>query len=340
MNIALLAPLYYPIAEPYRGGLEMHTHLLARELTTAGHRVTLFAHPESDATLNVVPVPLARKTGFWSYGRAIRGALRQVAAGGFDVVHNNAIHFLPPLYARRLPCPVVTTLHTPPYRAFRLTSALARRYPGHHYVAISRHLARRWAGLTGGAAPVIHNGIDTAHWPFSAAGRSRTAFWYGRLSPEKGVEFAVAAARRAGYELDLAGPINDRAYFDRAVAPLLGGAVRYVGHLDQAAIATRLGRAAVALVTPVWDEPFGLVYLEALACGTPVAGFAGGAAAEIITPEVGTLVPRGDIRALAQVLGEVERRKERAACRRRVAEHFPARLMTERYLALYARVAR
>jgi glycosyltransferase involved in cell wall biosynthesis len=96
-----------------------------------------------------------------------------------------------------------------------------------------------------------------------------------------------------------------------------------------------VGRSAVGLATSVWDEPFGLVYLEIPACGTPVAAFDSGAAKEIITAETGAIVPKYDVGALAQVLGKLEGR-HRAGCRASVAEKFPVERMVAEYLRLYA----
>jgi glycosyltransferase involved in cell wall biosynthesis len=334
MKIALLAPLRFPIAEPFAGGLEMHTYLLAHGLQARGHEVTLFAHPASDAALEIVPCPVPEGVGTVAYALAIRKAVKRIAAGGFDVVHNNSIHFLPPLLARALPFPMVTTLHTPPYKSHRFTAGLSRKAGNHTYVAISRFLGEQWLPFVGDYS-VVHNGVDLLAWPFSPAAEAKTAVWYGRFTPEKGAEFAIAAARLAGYRLTLAGPVYDQAYFDEQVAPALSDHITYAGHLSQAALAVLVGQSAVGLVTSVWDEPFGLAYVEMLACGTPVAGFRSGAAAEIITEQTGVLVSKRDVQALAQVLGEVEGSKDRRACRQRAEAAFPVAEMVEGYLAVY-----
>jgi len=334
MKIALLAPPRFPVAEPFHGGLEMHTHLLARELLARGHEVTLFAHPRSDIRFTLEPVFVAEDAGVWATTKALRAAVRKIAVGDFDVVHNNSIHFLPPLLARALPFPMVTTLHTPPYRIFRLTAGLTRRSGNHHYVSISHFLGRQWARYIGDYT-VIHNGLDLSAWPYAATAEPGTAVWYGRFTPEKGARYAILAARAAGYRLTLAGPVYDRAYFDREIAPLLGDDVVYVGHRTQTQLAALVGRSAVGIVTSVWDEPFGLVYAEMLACGTPVVGFDSGAAAEIVSPEVGRLVPKKDTAALTRALGEVGEKVSRAACRYQVATRFPVVAMVEGYLALY-----
>lgn len=334
MKIAILAPLRFPIAEPFAGGLEIHTYLLAQGLAERGHEVTLFAHPESEASVNIVACPVVEGAGTVAYALAIRKAVRRIAAGDFDVIHNNSIHFLPPLLARNLPFPMVTTLHTPPYKSHRFTAGFTRRSGNHTYVAISRFLGEQWSSVIG-ESRVVYNGIDLAAWPFFPVAEAKTAVWYGRFTPEKGAEFAIEAARLAGYRLTLAGPVYDQPYFEQKIAPLLNESITYAGHLSQTDLAALVGRSAVGLVTSVWDEPFGLAFVEMLACGTPVAGFRSGAAAEIITENTGVLVEKRNVQALAQVLGKVEGSKARQACRSRAEAEFPVAAMVESYLKVY-----
>lgn len=314
----------------------MHTHLLARELAALGHEVTLFAHPDSDAQFNLAPIAVKENAGFLTYTRAIRRAVRFADLGDFDVIHNNTIHFLPPLLAQGLSAPMVTTLHTPPYKSHRLTGRLTKQFYTHHYyAAISHFLGKQWEPFIGDNYTVVHNGLDLNNWPFSATPEPKTAIWYGRFTPEKGAEYAIAAARAAGYQLTLAGPVYDQAYFDQAVAPELDETITYAGHLKQSELATLIGRSAVGIVTSVWDEPFGLVFAEMLACGTPVVGFDSGAAAEIVTLAAGILVPKYDVQALTQVLGKVEGSRERQHCREVVMEAFQVSRMVKEYELLY-----
>jgi len=216
VKIALLAPLRFPIAEPFHGGLEMHTHLLADELTRRGHTVTLFGHPESKTAARVVPVLVGEKAGVLGQVFAYREAMEKIRKGGFDAVHNNSIHFLPPLLAGSLRCPMVTTLHTPPYKSLRWGGRYSRA-ANHRFVSISQHLHGVWEPYIG-KHTVVHNGIDFASWPFSAAATPGMAVWYGRFTPEKGAEFAIAAAKAAGFGLTLAGPVYDQDYFNDKAA--------------------------------------------------------------------------------------------------------------------------
>ncbi|MCP9963457.1 glycosyltransferase [Streptomyces somaliensis] len=145
---------------------------------------------------------------------------------------------------------------------------------------------------------------------------------------------AAEAARRAGWPLRMAGPVGDRRYFAEHVEPLLGDGVDYVGHLNRRALTRLVGGAAAALVTPCWDEPYGLVVAEALACGTPVCGFDRGALGEILTPECGRLAPADDPAALASLVPEAVGLDRRAA-RERAEDFCSLDTMAERYTAIY-----
>lgn len=333
MNIALLAPLRFPIAEPFHGGLEMHTHLLARELDRCGHSITVFGHPDSEVPGKLIPIQVGEKAGILRQVFAYREAMEKIRKGHFDAVHNNSIHFLPPLLAGGLKCPMVTTLHTPPYRSLRWGGRYSRA-KNHQFVSISHYLHGVWEPHIG-KHEVVHNGIYFADWPFSETAATKTAVWYGRFTPEKGAEYAIAAARAAGYRLTLAGPIYDQSYFDEKVRPELDETIRYAGHLNQQELAALIGASSVGLVTSVWDEPFGLVYIEMPACGTPVVAFDSGAAREIITEATGAIVPKHDIGALTQVLGEVKG-KVRSDVRAAAEQNFSVGKMAEGYLRLLA----
>lgn len=344
MKIALLAHLKYPIAQPFSGGLEMHTHLLARTLRARGHRVTLFASEGSDPEdwLEALCPPTGSAFDAVSEARVDRveheayaAMMDAVARGGFDLVHNNSLHFLPLLRAPEIGVPMVTALHTPPFEPFvRGTRARARDMA---FAAVSASLARAWRGLID-EPRVIGNGIDLGAFAFSPAPKGEPhAVWMGRLVPEKGPHLAIDAARAAGLPLVFAGPRSDPAYWDAAIAPRLGPDVTYLGHLAHADIARRVGEAHVALCTPRWEEPFGLVLAEFLACGTPVAAFARGAIPDILDETCGVLAGADDVAALGRAVTRAMR-LDRGDCRRRAEHLFDADTMTDRYEALYGEV--
>jgi glycosyltransferase involved in cell wall biosynthesis len=145
---------------------------------------------------------------------------------------------------------------------------------------------------------------------------------------------AIAAARRAGLPLVLAGPVSDAAYFERAIAPSLSEHVRYAGHLNQDELSRLLGRSAVALITPMWDEPYGLVVAEAMSCGTPVVAFACGGIPEIVSPQSGRLVPPNDVDAMADEIAAA-RSLPRIGIHRHAVGCCSAEAMVTAYLDLY-----
>jgi glycosyltransferase involved in cell wall biosynthesis len=346
LKVAIIASARFPIREPFAGGLESHTWSLAQALTARGHTVTVFAAPGSDPALGVEYLPVSGMTLSAAARADVSMCPDQWLAEHhaylqlmldlmdhphrFDVVHNNSLHYLPIAMAPAVHPPMVTTLHTPPTPWLESALQLNSRCPI-TFASVSRHTAQAWRHLVPDAH-VIYNGVDLDRWPPGPGGGPR--LWSGRIVPEKGTHLAIEAARLAGQSLEVVGPIADRAYFDRQVRPLLDGQVRYLGHLTQDQLAPRVGAASAVLVTPCWDEPYGLVVVEALASGTPVAGFDAGAIAELIDHECGQVVPAGNAAALAEVLPEVMR-LDRAKVRDRAVRHWSRRRMVDHYVRLY-----
>ena len=154
--------------------------------------------------------------------------------------------------------------------------------------------------------------------------------WFGRIVPEKAPHLAILAARRAGARLLLAGRIGDATYFAREVQPLLGDGIDYVGALHHAELCDLVGASSVALVTPVWSEPFGLVMAETLMTGTPLAAFDSGGTSEVLAGMPGTaIVPAGDVEALAHAATALAGRSGLGFSRLRVRAAAKARYSLE-----------
>lgn len=344
-RIALIASARYPITEPFPGGLEAHTWQLAHQLRARGHDVTVFGGAGSDPTLDVrelapMPsLPAHARTDVslpadWFLAEhhaylMLMLELRKPRAP-FDVVHNNSLHYLPVAMAPSLAMPVITTLHTPPIAW--IESALRTRSPvARHFAAVSGRTAEQWRPSVP-QVQVVPNGVDTRFWTAGPGGGEPV--WSGRVVPEKGPVEAIRAARVAGTGLRIAGPRPDPTFFRERIAPLLGDGVTYVGHLNHIELAALVGSARVAVVSPCWDEPYGLVVAEALACGTPVAGFARGALPELLDASCGVLADPGDVDGLAAAIVRAGR-LDRAAARRRAVEHCSITTMVAGYERLY-----
>ncbi|WP_256926750.1 glycosyltransferase [Sphingomonas sp. TZW2008] len=348
LRIAVVAHLRHPIASPFMGGMEAHCHQLADALVARGHDVTLFASADSDAALplhGVVPqhyeavLPWAlwhgtdELTAFQdaAFGRAWAA----IAHGGFDVVHNNAMHPALHRWALRDRQPMVTSLHVPPFKGLADTIA-DYAAPWLRQTVTSRSHARSWWADAPATASVVHNGIDTARWRFSAHGNGR-AIWCGRITPNKGTAVAAAAAAIAGLPIDIYGPIDCMDYFGDHVAPLLGEACVYHGHLGGDALVDAIGAASVLVSTPMWDEPFGLVAAEALACGVPVAAIDRGAMREVVG-EAGAYAsddPADLARAIRAAMAV-----PRPDCRAWIERAFSVAAMIDGYEAAYAAAIR
>ncbi|GJD82353.1 Phosphatidyl-myo-inositol mannosyltransferase [Methylobacterium haplocladii] len=342
MKIALIAHLKFPIGQPYAGGLEMHTHLLARALKQKGHAVTLFAAAGSDPLLDPVAVcpptgdslgdPLIEAEIATTEHDAYQRIMDTVEEDGFDLVHNNSLHDLPLRRSRRMGIPWVTVLHTPPFPS--LAAGVRAAVGNISYVAVSPTLAQTWQHLVPDVQ-VIGNGIDLSTFTFNPrADTPPFAIWSGRIVPEKGLHLAIDATRRAGLPLLFAGPLLDPDYWAAEIEPRLGPDLTYLGHLMHSDLAAYLGRARVAVVSPCWEEPFGLVVAEALACGTPVAAFRRGALADILDDACGRLGRADDVVELADAI-RAAAELDRQACRRRAALLYDVEAMTARYEEVY-----
>ncbi len=342
LRIAILSHLHHPIASPFLGGLEMHTSLMADEFASRGHEVTLFAKEGSATTGRMVPVLNASfefrrglaaadmRAQQATLDNALRRAMDAVRSGGFDVVVNNSLSLLP--YIELADMPMLTILHTPPlpWIVDAVDDGRAPLSPLHRFLSVSARNATGWSAHLPDLQ-VVHNGIRLADWPAGAPTRAGVAVWAGRVTPEKGLHIAIDAARTAGMELHFAGPISDRKYFDRVVAPHLGQGVKHVGHLDHRSLAAFLSSGEVFIASPVWSEPFGLTALEAMACGTPVAALPLGAMPEIIDADAGRLASGLGADALAKAVTSA-----RVLNRTRVREsaaRFSAAAMVDSYEA-------
>lgn len=351
MRIAQLAPLYEVVPPRGYGGTELVVHDLTEELVGRGHEVTLFASGDSQTSARLAaPVPFA----LWSDEGRRRWPTPEAAdaeearhcracierAGEFDIVHNHA-EIEGMVAATRSATPVLTTHH----RAYEPENAsVYEAYPWAH-VALSAASAGTFPER--GQLPPIHHGIDVASYPFRERSESYLLF-LGRLTPEKGGQYAIEIARRAKRELLIAGVVQDRAarYGRRVLAMADGQQIRYVGEAGPTDKRRLLSGAAALLFPIVWDEPFGLVVVEAFACGTPVLAFSAGSAPELIVPgETGFVVQPGEdpfapgqgVDRLAEAIQHIPE-LSRQRCREEAEHRFTVARMASDYERAYEAV--
>jgi glycosyltransferase involved in cell wall biosynthesis len=344
MRIAMLAPPWIPVPAPAYGGIEEVVRLLCAGLVARGHDVTLFAPPGSSSDARVVTLldeshPDEIEKAQYEADHVARafGAIDQAAERGepFDVVHDHVGHTALAM-ADRLSAPLVHTLHGP------FTDDACRFYAEHGHkaciVGISRAQLESGPEEMGGGR-VVHNPIDTSEWPFSAD-KDDYVLWIGRMSPDKGPHRAIAAAREAGVRLLLAGPVQtgQDEFFAEEVEPALGDGAEYVGEAD-ADHKRELYLRARALVMPIrWPEPFGLVMVEALACGTPVIAFPEGSVPEVVRDGVTGFVV-DDEHAMADAIGRVGE-LDPEDCRRDCEERFGVEAVVRGYEEVYREAVR
>jgi glycosyltransferase involved in cell wall biosynthesis len=334
--IGLVAPPWLPVPPRRYGGIEMVIDVLARGLMAAGHQVLLAAPAGSTCAVPQVPgLPTSAPERMGHTVVEIPYALSSYAAlKAVDVVHDHTVAGPLCLHAPR-GTPVVTTNHGPFNADLNPIYAEMSRQ-GVAIVAISRH--QRSTARNIKIAAVIHHGIDIDSVPVGD-GAGGYACALGRMTPAKGIREAILVAREAGVPLRIAAKMREpleRQYFDECVRPLLGGDVEYLGELN-AEEKYRLLGGAFALLNPIqWPEPFGLVMIEALACGTPVITTGCGSAPEIIDDgETGFV--RTELSALAAAVhraGELDRNR----CRQKAVSSYSTERMVAEHIQLYCRL--
>ena len=340
MKIAVLGHRRFPIKEPFAGGIERFTYALIKGLEQRGCQVTLFAHPDSDRSLNLSLEPILDTSFCINHDEesheAYLNIMDYLSTQDFDLVHDNSLNYFPIILEDRLSAPLVTTLHTPPFARFTSAVRYRERKKRGYYISISRSNTKQW-GLDEDRLDTIYNGVDTKIFGYAPFYQRNCAVWTGRIIPDKGTHLAIEAAQKAKMKLVIAGRIGDRQYFESKIQPHLGKTVEYVGHLKQKELVELLQSAAMTLCTPVWHEPFGLVVIESLACGTPVVAFDRGAMSEILDAQTGIVVPPNDTDAMAEAMKQAKR-LSRYSCRKLVLERFCIETTIDKYITTFKRI--
>jgi glycosyltransferase involved in cell wall biosynthesis len=342
LRVAMLAPPWISVPAPGYGGVESVVSALTEALVDRGHAVTLFCAPGSVsratvATLLDHPHPDEIERSLYEVdhvGRAFDRIDLAASRDPFDVVHDHC-GFTALAMANRIDTPLVHTLHGP------FTPETSAFYGRHGHKALLVGISRaQLASAPPGLGPIdsIPNPIDLRVWPLQER-KSDYLLWIGRMTPEKGPHRAIAAARAVDVPLVLAGVIQpgQQAFFDREIAPHIDGdRVRFVGEVGGSTKRSLFARARGLLMPIRWDEPFGMVVVEALACGTPVIAFPEGAVRELVVEgKTGFLVDNEG--AMAVAIGRLPHIAARD-CRAWVSRHCDVDVVAAAYERLYRSV--
>jgi glycosyltransferase involved in cell wall biosynthesis len=342
LHIAMLAPPWISVPSSGYGGVESVVSTLTEALVRSGHDVTLFCAPGSASNATVVPLletshPDDIERALFEVDHVAR-AFDQIDSAAqtdrFDVIHDHC-GFTGLALANRIETPLVHTLHGP----FTRDTAAFYAHHGHKGTLVGISQAQMASAPSGmQSLDPIPNPIDLRAWPLQER-KGDHLLWIGRIRPEKGPQRAIAAARAVDVPLVLAGVIQpgQQAFFDSEIAPHIDGdRVRFVGEVGGSAKQALFAHARGLLMPIRWDEPFGMVVVEALACGTPVIAFPEGAVPELIVEgKTGFLVK--DERSMSAAIGQLSRIEPRD-CRDWVAQHCDGDVVAAAYESIYRSV--
>jgi glycosyltransferase involved in cell wall biosynthesis len=336
MKIAQVAPLFESVPPKAYGGTERVVSYLTEALVELGHDVTLYASGDSVTSAKLVPiVPRSLRTDRrrpdWLVWHTLMLDRVIEDAPHFDVIHFHVDVLQYPL-ARRCACPSVTTLHG------RLDLPdlvpLYRRFSEAPLVSISGSQRKPLPFANWRAT--VHHGLPIALYSFHPEPRDDYFAFVGRISPEKRVDRAIEIALACGVPLRIAAKVDDvdRDYFASRIKPLLDHPlVEFVGEIDETRKNDFIGNARALLFPIDWPEPFGIVMIEAFACGTPVISYPGGSVAEVMQHGVTGFVVNDQQEAFEAA--EAVQRIDRRRCRAVFEERFTSHTMARRYLDVY-----
>lgn len=337
MRIVLTADPELPVPPRLYGGIERIVDILARGLVSLGHEVTLLANARSATAGRLVPWPGADSgSPADTFVNALTLA-RVVAKEKADIVHSfSRVAYLTPILPMRIP-KLMTYQRPIDPRAARLGYLLSRGTL--EFTAISDWMMQGVAHI--GCWRKIPNGVSLETYAFSPHVPAHAPLVFlGRIEEIKGPHLAIEIARRSNSALVLAGniPQGAEAWFNANVAPHIDGSqITYVGPVDDEQKNALLGGSKALLMPILWDEPFGIVMAEALACGTPVIGLRRGAVPEVVEDGITGYVAE-DIDGLVKAVVNIEK-IDRADCRKRAERYYCADALVEAYLEAYARHA-
>jgi|SRR5579862_3040790 len=339
LRIAQIAPLYESVPPKLYGGTERVVSYLTEELVRQGHDVTLFASGDSQTSAKLhAGYPTALRLAGWAQ-MAANGLglhmpmLSQVfeRADEFDIIHCH-LDYWTFAFSQLIKTPTITTLHgrldieelVPIFESFKTRPVIS--------ISDAQRKPLPWANWIS----TVHHGVPRDNLKFNPKGGKYLAF-LGRIAPEKRPDIAIKVARKAGIPLKIAAKIDevDKLYYKEQIEPLImeGPGVEYIGEINEFQKSEFLGNALALLFTIDWPEPFGLVMIESMACGTPVIARPCGSVPEVMRDGVSGFV-RSDFDDLVEAVKKVDT-ISRAGCREEYEKRFAVEVMAEKYERIY-----
>ena len=328
----MLSTICWRTPPRHYGPWEMTASLIAEGLVKRGVDVTLFATGDSQTKAKLewtCPRPVHEDPELdYKVEEClhISNLIEQAKKGHFDLIHNH-FDFLPLTYSQLVDSPIITTIEG--FSSKKILSVYKKYNRRTHYVSISN--ADRYPNLR--YVATIYHGINVDEFPFSKTGGERLLF-LGRISPQKGTHLAIEVARRCRRPLTIGGIIQDQCYFDERVKPFIDGKeIRYIGPVMSQDKGRLLAESYCLLHLIDFEEPFGLVMIESMACGTPVIAFRRGSIPEVIdSGKTGYIVE--DINEAIEMLPLIPK-IGRGICREHVKRYFTADRMVDEYLKVF-----
>ena len=343
MKIALVAPLEESVPPTKYGGTELVVYNLAEELTKLGQQTTVLASGDSKTSAKLEAIfpravrklpqakDMTNRDAFKYIGAA--RAVKFLAENKFDIIHNHLGWRLLP-FSDLIKSPMVTTLHGPLNIAHQ--QLVYGQFPQANYISIS--LSQRQSMPELNFTANVYNGIQIERFDFSPLGGDYLAF-LGRMSPEKGPLEAIQIAKQAKEKLIMAAKVDvsDKKFFIKKIKPLINAKqIKFIGEVDHRAKVKLLGQAKALLAPIQWPEPFGLFFIEAMACGTPGLTLNQGSAPEIISDGGTGFVCQTEAEIVDKI--KIIKTIDRNTCRRHIEKNFTAKIMAENYLSAYEKI--
>lgn len=340
LKIAQVAPLWFPIPPKKYGGTERIIHYLTEGLVKRGHDVTLFASGDSRTKARLMAVTKKALTDSkipWTeyVWNSFNTARAFEISKKFDIVHTHWI-WVPFLFSKFAKAAHVHTFHNIPQKRDTRWPVLEYCKDNINAIFISKSekknckvkFKNNW---------VIYNGINISQFVFNPKGGDHFV-WIGRVDPAKGIKNAILAAKKLGVKLLLAGQLQDKRqeYFKKEIKPHLSSKIKFLGELSQKQLSKFYGNAKALLYPIEWEEPFGLVMVESMACGTPVIVSNRGSAKEVVKHGKTGFVTN-NTKELLVAMKEVEK-ISRLACRKWVEKKFTVEKMVENYERVYYQI--